>query len=160
MSTPIINPNAPIALNGVSGDDELCDLADATIIFPGQGSNSAITAGGLLTLTASQILTTYRLRLSDVPFDWHGLEIYSEEDEGFGVRLTDETGLYFSDFTVWSRNLPGRKAAPFPIFPYVPLPANYVIRVDLKNFSTSTNNIQLGLRGIKRYRKVYSPWVA
>jgi len=155
---PTINPNAPIALNGVSGEDALCDFADATIIFPGRSAQAVVTSGGLLALTASQGLTTYRVRTNDVPFDWHALEVYSSQSAGFGLRLTDETSLYFSDFMIWSRNLPGVRAAPFPVFPFVPLPENFVIRVDITNFSTDVNNIQMGLRGIKRFRKVVPPW--
>jgi len=153
MNVPIINPIAPIPLNGVYFEDE-CDPVDTTIVFPGKSNNSAVTSGGLLTLTANQTLTTYRLRLVDVPFDWHGLWVYSSQSDGFGIRFTDETGIYFSDFMVWSKNIPGTQAAPFPIFPYVPLPAKYVMRVDIANFSSSENNIQLGLRGVKRYVKI------
>lgn len=151
MSTlPLFNPWASIPQLGLTVEDE-CDPVDFTAVFP--GTRSALTLTGFAGPGPGPI-QTFKFYVSDVPFDFHGIWIFTDHaTQGFLLRFTNEIGIFTQNFGAWSRNIPGLHSEPMPIFPKIPFPAGYTMTIQLQTLATADQLVQIGLRGVKKYRK-------
>lgn len=130
--------NAPAALQGGaadwrSGEDPFDYVADVT-------------------LTANQALqTTIDI---DADSDFLARALYVAAATGaFKLRWSDSRQYFVSNERIASQNLSTDPAAPYPIYPELPLPANGRITLDLEDTSGAGNSIQIVFRGAKRFRR-------
>lgn len=90
----------------------------------------------------------------DADSDFMARGVYIASATGaFKVRFADSRQYFVSNLRVASQNLSTDPAAPYPLFPELPLPANGRILVELEDTSGAGNTIQLVFRGAKRWRR-------
>lgn len=136
-----VNPLAPPAYNGLSGDYPYGYVdVDFTYVYN-------------VALTANQFLRDQVLPLStDADFVWRAL-IASSSTGVYSVRFSDSQGYYLSNAMIPSANfLYGTIPVPYPIFPEIVLPAGGRIGIDIQDLSGAPNNVEITFRGVKRYR--------
>jgi hypothetical protein len=102
-------------------------------------------------LTALQVTTESIDLQPDADFIARALFIATSTGP-FKIRWSDSRQYFTSSNRIDSRNLSSDGAAPYPIVPELPLPANGRIGIDIENLSGAGNTIQLVFRGVKRFR--------
>lgn len=136
----LINPFAPPAYNGLNpaAPEGYVDV-DFEYVFD-------------IVLTGNQNLPNQvQPTLNDSDFAWRAVIINSNTG-AFSVRFSDSQGYQLSSGYVLSANLQGDAASPYPIFPEIIIPAGGKIGLDLIENSGLTNTIEIGFRGVRRYR--------
>lgn len=138
----LTNPHAPPALAG---------LADAS-------PENAIDAEFSYVLNTDIPLTAGELRPIAIPIDpdaeyeWRGM-LLTKATGAFEYRISDSSGYYFSSGFVHSANISTNPANPTPCFPESPFPPSGRVNFDLHDLAGGvSNDIQIVLRGVKRYK--------
>lgn len=140
MSAVLVNPFAPPAYNGLNdaSPERFVDV-DFEYIYD-------------VVLTASQILRDQTVSIvNDADFAWRAVNV-NFHTGAFSVRFADSQGYYLSSGMILDANLQGDPSSPYPIFPEIVIPAGGRIGIDIADLSAAPNTIQIGFRGVKRFR--------
>lgn len=141
MSTTRVNPYAPPAYNGLSGN------------YPSGYVDVDFSYVYAVTLTANQMLRDQVLALAtDADFVWRAL-ICDSQTGAYSIRFSDSQGYYLSNAMLpYTAFLYGTTPLPYPVSPELVLPAGGRIGIDIQDLSGSGNTVELLFRGVKRYR--------
>lgn len=136
----LINPFAPPAYNGLNpaAPDGYVDV-DFEYVFD-------------IVLTGNENLPNQsQPTVNDSDFAWRAV-IINTATGTFSVRFSDSQGYQLSQGYILNGNLQGDASSPYPIFPEIIIPAGGKIGIDLIDTSGGTNTIEIGFRGVRRYR--------
>jgi len=152
MNQAIFNPWAPPLLNGFnqnSPDD--CEDVDHTYVWP--------EVNGFQTLSASEqrsevIVLDHGDDFRFSGFIWSLHAIDNLSTPGFLYRIQDEQGKFICDGFTYCFATPGTLANPWPQFPHVTYAVHQRLQFEIINLADHEQGVQLGFRGMKRFRKV------
>lgn len=137
---PLVNPYAPPAYNGMNNNPP-AGYVDVEFEYVYD-----------VTLTANQFLRDQTLpTTNDADFAWWAINVNAATG-AFSVRFTDSQGYYLSNGQVLSANIQGDPSSPYPVFPEIIIPAGGRIGIDIQDLSGDSNTIEIGCRGVKRYK--------
>lgn len=134
-----INPYAPPAYNGIGQTGVPQGYRDGAYDYVFN-----------ISLTANQFVSTQESIHADSDFHWRAIVVNRATGE-FSVRFSDSDWYYLSSGEIYSSNLQGDPASPYPVWPEIVIPAAGRIGVDIRDQSADDNVIQLIFRGVKRY---------
>jgi len=128
--------NAPAALQGQRGfgDEDPFDYVLDTSLTANQRKTDGIDID------------------ADSDFMARGLYIAAATG-AFKIQFADSRQYFVSNVGIASQNLSTDAAAPYPLYPELPLPANGRIQIILEDTSGNPNTIQLVFRGAKRWKR-------
>jgi hypothetical protein len=152
MNQAIFNPWAAPYLNGFNDTSpDQCQDDDHMYVWP--------EVFGFQTLAANEERSEVIVLDPDADFRFQGLiwSLHSIEEgttPGFLYRIQDELGKYICDGFTLCFATPGTLANPWPQFPHVTYAAHQRLQFEIINLADHEQGVQLGFRGMKRFRRV------
>lgn len=135
-----INPYAPPVYNGIGQANVPSGYRDNSFDYVFD-----------VTLTALQTLQTQQSIHNDSDFCWRALVINRATSPLFTVQFSDSDWYFLSSAPIFSANIQGDPASPYPVWPEIIIPAGGRIGINIADLSNAENTIQILFRGVKRY---------
>ncbi len=104
------------------------------------------------TLTAGQELLDQTISM-EADSDFYWVALVGESTGAYEIRFKLPSGRYMSSSRLRNSRCVGTAQLPAPVVPFVHVPANGRIGVDIKDLSGASNSVYLALRGFRRFRR-------
>lgn len=151
MNQAIFNPWAAPILNGFnSNSPDDCEEDDHIYGWPETDGFQILTANERRQET---LVLDFEDDFKFSGFLWSLQSVDDQTTPGFLYRIQDDSGKYICDGFQYCFATPGTLANPWPMFPHVTYSNHQRIVFEIENLADHEQGVQLGFRGMKRFRR-------